>query len=73
MYRLTIHIDHVNYVEREIVINKEKKVKKVIYNTLSVRDIPSLKEVERRLSDIRERYGIRKKQDGTEMYNIVIQ
>lgn len=73
MYRLTIHIDHVNYVEREIVINKEKKVKKVIYNTLSVRDIPSLKEVERRLSDIRERYGIRKKQDGTEMYNVVIQ
>jgi len=73
MYRLTIHIDHVKHVEREIIVNKEKKTKKVIYNTLSIRGIPSLKEVTQRLSDIRERYGIRKKQDGSEMYSIVIQ
>ena len=72
MYRLTVHVDGVKRVNREVKVGKEKKTKSYIYNTISVRNIPNMFEVNRRLADLRDRYTIKQK-NGKEMYNIVLQ
>lgn len=72
MYRLTVHVDGVKRVNREVKVGKEKKIKSYIYNTISVRNIPNMFEVNRRLADLRDRYTIKQK-NGKEMYNIVLQ
>jgi len=72
MYRLTVHIEGVKHVNREVKVGKEKKAKSFIYNTISIRNIPSMFEVNRRLVDMRDRYTIKQK-NGKELYNIVLQ
>lgn len=72
MYRLTVHLDRINPIERKIKVGKDEKVKRYIYNTLTIRNLACMADVERRISDIREQYGIQQK-DGKELYNIVLQ
>lgn len=72
MYRLTVHVDGVKRVDREVKVGKEKKIKSYIYNTISIRNIPNMFEVNRRLADMRDRYTIKQK-NGKEMYNIAFQ
>ena len=72
MYRLTVHLNKVDQVERKIKVGKDEKTKRYIYNTLTIHNLASIDAVQRRLADIRERYGIRQK-NGKELYNIVIQ
>jgi hypothetical protein len=72
MYRLTVHINNADIVERKIKVGKEERTKRFIFNTKTIRNIPSLKEAERMLTEIRTQYGIRTKH-GKELYNIVLQ
>jgi hypothetical protein len=71
MYRLTVHIENAPFIKKERkVVGKDDSGKDVykpkksdcIVNTITIKGLSSRKEAESKLSDIRKKYTIAKKQ-----------
>jgi hypothetical protein len=61
-FRLTVHIENA-----PDIISEETKLKKGIKNTISVRNIPTHKQVELELVKLRDKYTIAKGSNGKKM------
>lgn len=73
MYRLTVHIDNPNFINKDqITIGKDfnnkpimkPKRSKCIVNTISFKGMTSLKQVDEKLSYLRSNYQISKWKEG---------
>jgi len=62
-FRLTVHIENAPTIN-----DKETEVKKGIRNTISVRNIPSLKKAVEELNQLRDKYTIAKGKNHKKMH-----
>tara|TARA_R100000734_G_C3237940_1_gene43597 strand:+ start:206 stop:439 length:234 start_codon:yes stop_codon:yes gene_type:complete len=62
-YRLTVHID-----DAPIIKNEKTETKRGIKNTISVRNIENLNEVDVELARLRDKYKIAKGKDPKKMH-----